>query len=634
MNPEVSLPIVGRKHQGSRPFARVPLRASFLGAVTLFCLAGYPAAALANWVPSLGGTYEYTATGNWSGGTIDGNFSGAIAGTQTITFNQDWELTTNGLRFTYTSPQDFIFQSNSTTARTLSFAAANSVIGIGSNGQGDGTAMRTVTLGTSSNPLILDLGSGNFTRTLRPGNNTNFLVNARITGGHESAWLAIEGKTSATAGSISLTNDASDFISNLSITAARPLIVSSMANAGVASAIGAGSVIRFNNGSRADFQYTGAAASTNRTIELASGAVHIFNEGTGKLTFTGAFTRTASSNVELRFAGTQDIEVTGAIADSTGAGALSLSKMGTTGTLTLSGTDNAFTGGVDATQGWVEFATVRNAGIHSSLGADGAIRLGSMVNPSLTAQGGLRYLGSQNSSTDRELQINQAAIHNDGGGALAFTGVVTVTGNGQRTLTLGGTHTGYNLIAGDISDGNGTDAVRSLVKEGAGRWVLEGNNSYSGTTTVEEGVLLIKGTHTGTGMMDVVAGAAIGGDGKIAGGLTLAAGANFVFSLTETLTVDGSVWLDSSFGVANLLGLDESTPLGIYTLIDSLTTNFELLDLQNWGMDNAFDLGNGKLAYFQEGSLQLAVIPEPGVAGLIGASTLLLAMIHRRRKSR
>ena len=48
--------------------------------------------------------------------------------------------------------------------------------------------------------------------------------------------------------------------------------------------------------------------------------------------------------------------------------------------------------------------------------------------------------------------------------------------------------------------------------------------------------------------------------------------------------------------------------------------------------DNPYDLGDGKSAYFQEGSLQLVVIPEPHTLGLLLAAGAMLAL--RRRGGR
>jgi autotransporter-associated beta strand protein len=65
-----------------------------------------------------------------------------------------------------------------------------------------------------------------------------------------------------------------------------------------------------------------------------------------------------------------------------------------------------------------------------------------------------------------------------------------ITGVGNKTFTLGGTHTGKNTFAGVITDGSGS--VISLNKAGAGRWIVSNtNNSYTGATKVSAGTLQI-----------------------------------------------------------------------------------------------------------------------------------------------
>ena len=54
-----------------------------------------------------------------------------------------------------------------------------------------------------------------------------------------------------------------------------------------------------------------------------------------------------------------------------------------------------------------------------------------------------------------------------------------------------------------------------------------------------------------------------------------------------------------------------------------------LTGLQNVGPGNAFERGDGKLAFFQSGSLQVVVIPEPSAALLGGLG--MLALLRRRR---
>ncbi len=62
-----------------------------------------------------------------------------------------------------------------------------------------------------------------------------------------------------------------------------------------------------------------------------------------------------------------------------------------------------------------------------------------------------------------------------------------------RNFRLGGSNTGDNEFAGVISDGSG---VLNLRKFGSGKWILSGENTYSGTTTVEAGTLGLNGDYS------------------------------------------------------------------------------------------------------------------------------------------
>ena len=89
--------------------------------------------------------------------------------------------------------------------------------------------------------------------------------------------------------------------------------------------------------------------------------------------------------------------------------------------------------------------------------------------------------------------------------------------------------------------------------------------------------------------------------------------------------------LDTSFGVDDLVGLSASTADGTYTLIDGTGTDYSVLGIQNWGEANKYTLGANKFAWFEQGSLDLVVVPEPGAA-LLG-SIGMLALLRRRRSA-
>lgn len=57
----------------------------------------------------------------------------------------------------------------------------------------------------------------------------------------------------------------------------------------------------------------------------------------------------------------------------------------------------------------------------------------------------------------------------------------------------------------------------SIKKVGTGLWRLTGANTYSGTTTVSAGELIVNGTHSGAGNVTVMNGATLKGEGTISG---------------------------------------------------------------------------------------------------------------------
>ncbi len=63
-----------------------------------------------------------------------------------------------------------------------------------------------------------------------------------------------------------------------------------------------------------------------------------------------------------------------------------------------------------------------------------------------------------------------------------------VFGTVPRTLTLDGTNANDNTLASVISD-SPAGGIVNVTKSGTGKWVLTGSNTYTGDTTVEEGIL-------------------------------------------------------------------------------------------------------------------------------------------------
>jgi hypothetical protein len=70
--------------------------------------------------------------------------------------------------------------------------------------------------------------------------------------------------------------------------------------------------------------------------------------------------------------------------------------------------------------------------------------------------------------------------------------------------------------------------------------------------------------------------------------------------------------------------------VGIYTLIDG-AAEIDWNNVSNIGAANAYALGDGKSAYFQEGSLQVVVVPEPSTFVSLIFGGIAAMLLYRRR---
>jgi autotransporter-associated beta strand protein len=220
----------------------------------------------------------------------------------------------------------------------------------------------------------------------------------------------------------------------------------------------------------------------------------------------------------------------------------------------------------------------------------------------------------------------------------ANMGMVKNTTTQSVTMNVANGAAAYDLvISGAISDVTNFPGS-TLVKTGTGTMVLSGTSTYVGNTLVSAGTLLVTGV-LGNTALTVENDATLGGSGTLGGSLALGSGANLDLtgatiglSSTNILTIAaGKAITLTDFMFSDIIGWDASAAdIGTYTIINgggSLTLAGTTPTLAN-----PFDFGNGKQAYFQSGSLQVVVIPEPStwLLGGLGAIGLLL---RRRRQS-
>ena len=167
-------------------------------------------------------------------------------------------------------------------------------------------------------------------------------------------------------------------------------------------------------------------------------------------------------------------------------------------------------------------------------------------------------------------------------GANTYGGTTTISagtlqvGNGGSGAAIGSTSNVVNnasLIfnhADDLSFARPISGTGSLTRLGAGTLTLTATNSYTGTTTVSNGTLLVNGA-LGATAVSVRSGAAVGGIGKLGGSLTLVSGAILDLAVTSGatngVTVVGTSTLNGTITVSPLrLGGATLLP-GTYTVL-------------------------------------------------------------------
>lgn len=322
--------------------------------------------------------------------------------------------------------------------------------------------------------------------------------------------------------------------------------------------------------------YTGGTTINAGTLQIGNGGTS-GNLGSGSLV----------NNANLAFNLTGSNVFAGNIS---GSGTVTLANVGLN--LWLTG-NNTFTGNVQNNGGtlWITNSSALGVGPKTVIAVGNfasqftQLRLAGNVNidPSITFR--LSYSGGVlvNEAGTNTIQ-GMVEMPNGGGnplivvnsGFLTLAGdVSTVPENNARTLTLDGP--GDGLVSGNIYD-NGPAA--SVAKNGTGTWTLSGpGNSYSGTTAVNAGTLLITGNNYGAGAVTVASGAAFGGTGTVGSAVTWQAGSTGVFSVSPSggmnntpFMVSGTVTLNNNAITVNVPG-GTPLPVGTYLLMSAPTIN-------------------------------------------------------------
>ena len=272
-----------------------------------------------------------------------------------------------------------------------------------------------------------------------------------------------------------------------------------------------------------------------------------------------------------------------------GAGGVVINN-GLAGSTTLTGS-NDYTGVTRIDGGTLIAPTLDDGEFPSSIGAS----TDDVSNLVLRGQGVLSYTGPA-ILTGRGFSLGGAvngsefgggAISADGSGPMTFDydGPMGADGTGStpRGLTLSGSVVGVNSIAADIGDGQ--NSQHFLVKEGTTTWLLTGDNTYTGDTTIQDGTLQLGPT---TDLTDT--------------SVVRINGATSVLQLTDGVTdVVEELWVDGVQMAAGLYGSSTSSaPLenqddvhfsGTGTL--SVTSGPAATDYETWAGESGYDLVEG-----------------------------------------
>jgi autotransporter-associated beta strand protein len=281
--------------------------------------------------------------------------------------------------------------------------------------------------------------------------------------------------------------------------------------------------------------YTGGTTISGGVLNLGS-VQPLGGNGTltsvGTIKFTGGtlqFSAANTTDYSSRFSGSagqafkfdtngQNVNEGTALASTGG----SLTKLGA-GTLTVTTGTSTYDGATTISGGTLNVGTLAAVNTRSSIGNGTA---GGSAADLVFDGGTLQYNGSAAQTTNRLFTVTANGGSIDASGSnnanpLTFTGTgaLGASGTGARTLTITGSNTGNNSLAGILADPS--SGATSLTKSGTGKWVLSGANTYTGATLVTTGTLIVNGSTASGSALTVSGGAVLGGTGTIGGATTI-----------------------------------------------------------------------------------------------------------------
>ena len=245
-------------------------------------------------------------------------------------------------------------------------------------------------------------------------------------------------------------------------------------------------------------------------------------------------------------------------------------------------------------------------------GTDRTLTLGTSGISKTSTSTGAVTIGSATPGQQVPISLSAAQAWSNSNNTGAITINNGVTNATALTLTLSGTSTAANTIAGNITNGTGALAI---TKSGTGTWVLFGSNDYTGLTTISAsgGALTIaNGNALGSTSSGTVvnSGAAL----QIQGGISVG---------TEAITING-VGISNGGAIRNLS--ENNTLGGTITLGSTSRINSDSVTGTLTLSNNSAITGTNNLAIGGVGSTIVKGIISTGTGTLTkdGTGTLTL----------
>ena len=361
----------------------------------------------------------------------------------------------------------------------------------------------------------------------------------------------------------------------------------------------------------------GAANSVNNFIFDNLAPVYSFSlAALSSLTFTGAGIFAAPNGVQITTSPLSNLVFTNNSTAGTATTTITNS-----GTVTFAGTSSA--GGATIANNFRLFFTNTSTAGNATITTNGITTFAdnsTAGNAQLITNAGANLIFEFTAGPNGDNQITA--------GSIAGAGNYILPG---KTLTVGS-----NNLSTEVS-GVIVGAGGSLVKTGSGTLTLSGTNTYTGTTTVNAGSLLVDGSIASSSLTTVNSGAALHGSGtvgstivnaggflvpgpvgtpgsiNVAGSLAFQSGALYVVQVNpttaSTTNVTGTASLAGTVGAVFAPGSYVSRQYTILTAAGGITGTFGALD--NFGLPAGFGT---RLAYTGNSAilnLRAQLVPDP-----------------------